>query len=253
MKYGAQLFSLRDQGQDASQIREMFDRCKKMGYQVAQVSGLAAIDPYELRDISQEFDLPICITHTAPKRLEEELDAVIAEHRIYGCPVIGLGSMPKVYRDGTYETFQTFFKPYLEISERIRDAGLRFAYHNHAFEFDTLDNGRRIFDHLVEDCDWDIIADVCWIHYAGQSIPETLSLLKGRLTNGHLKDIRLPLEEKDFCPLGEGVVDIETSIAAFEKLGCVNAFVEQDNATKKPDPFGEMERSAEYLKQRHYL
>ncbi len=253
MKYGAQLFSLREQGADAAGIRNLLEKSREMGYQLVQVSGLGPIDPYELRDLSQEFSLPIGITHTAPKRLEEELDQVIAEHRIYGCEVIGLGSMPKSFRDGTAETFRVFFEKYDRIHKTIREAGLRFAYHNHAFEFDTLDNGRCIFDYLVEECEWDMIADVCWFHYGKQNVADTLKKLKGRLKNTHLKDIREPLEDKDFCPLGEGVVDLKSAIETLLELGCENTYVEQDNATKKSDPFDEMRRSIEYLKKNQYL
>ena len=248
MKYGAQLYSLREQGKTPAEIREIFRRMKEMGYQMVQVSGLGPIDPYELRDISQEFGLPIPITHTPLPRLQEELDEVIREHRIFGCPVIGLGAMPKPMRDGTAATFLKFMAEMDEISKKIRDAGLRFAYHNHAFEFDTLDNGRCMFDYLAEECDWDMIADVCWIHVGGRDVPTELNRLKGRLMNAHLKDIRLPLADKDFCPLGQGVVDLKPAVEALKLCGCENAYVEQDNATKKDDPFGEMAASAQWLK-----
>jgi sugar phosphate isomerase/epimerase len=121
MKYGAQLYSLREQGKTPAEIREIFRRMKEMGYQMVQVSGLGPIDPYELRDISQEFGLPIPITHTPLPRLQEELDEVIREHRIFGCPVIGLGAMPKPMRDGTAATFLKFMADMDEISKKIRD------------------------------------------------------------------------------------------------------------------------------------
>lgn len=253
MKYGAQLFSLRKQAQDREAIRNVFCRSREMGYQIVQVSGLGPIEPEELRELSQEFALPIGITHTAPALLTEDLDKVISDHRIFGCEVVGLGSMPKSMRDGSFETFRRFFETYNEIHLRLRDAGMRFAYHNHGFEFEPLDNGVTMYDYLIEESEWDMIADVCWMHYAGQNVPEVLSRLTGRLKNAHLKDMRLPLEEKVFCPLGEGVVDLPQAIAALEKAGCENAYVEQDNATELADPFGEMERSCRYLKERHYL
>jgi len=248
MKYGAQLYSLREQGKDEAGIREIFRRCKEMGYQVVQVSGLANIDPYIMRDISQEYSLPIPITHVGLPRLENELDQVIAEHKIFGCPVIGLGACPKPLRDGIAKTWEGFIASMAPIVSKIRDAGLKFAYHNHNFEFDTLDNGRCMFDYLAEDLDWDVIADVCWITVGGREVATELSRLEGKLLNAHLKDIHAPFENRDFCPLGEGVVDLETSLECLKKLNCEFAYVEQDNATKKEDPFDEMARSAAFLK-----
>ena len=179
--------------------------------------------------------------------------------------MVGLGAMPKDLRDGKVETFKGFFEQYDTIAKKLKDAGLGFAYHNHNFEFDTLDNGRCIFDYLSEECDWDMIADVCWIHVAGRDITTELNRLEGRLYNAHLKDmlpltpeqaaaakadpsVSIKIAQENFCPLGDGEVDLLSAVKALEANGCVNAFVEQDNASSKPDPFAEMRRSAEYLK-----
>ena len=267
MKIGAQMFSLRLQCKTPEDLRNTLSAVKDMGYELIQASGRGIVetDAYVLRDLTQEFGLPVPLSHIPNKRLEEELDDVIAWHKIVGIPVIGLGAMPKPLRDGTAETFLGFMKQYDTIAKKIQDAGLRFAYHNHNFEYDTLDNGRCMFDYLAEDCDWDIIADVCWMHVAGRNVPEELSRVKGRLYNGHLKDVRpLSAEQKErakagyeesiavaqenFCPLGQGEVDLMTAAKALEACGCVNAFVEQDNASSLPDPLGEMRQSALYLK-----
>lgn len=254
MKYGAQLFSLRDQCQTPEEIRNTFSRCAKMGYQVVQASGMGPIDPYELRDISQEFSLPITITHTAPKRLEEELDRVIEEHRIFGCPVIGLGAMPKIYRDGLVSTWKDFYNKFDPIARRIREAGLDFAYHNHAFEFKPLDDGKLLYEHILEETDWSLIADVCWMEIGGVVPAEWFPRLKGRIRNAHAKDARsYEGTEKDFCPLGQGKTDLPSALRAMEENGCEFCHVEQDNATKKPDPFGEMAASAAWLKEKKYL
>ncbi len=267
MKIGAQMFSLRLQCKTQEDLRDTLSRVKDMGYELIQASGKGIVetDPYFLRDLTQEFGLPVALSHFPNKRLEEELDEVIHWHKTVGIPVVGLGAMPKPLRDGKAETFLGFMKQYDTIAKKLQDAGLRFAYHNHNFEYDTLDNGRCIFDYLAEECDWDIIADVCWMHVAGRNVPEELARVKGRLYNGHLKDMRslsdeqkkrakedpeqsISIAQENFCPLGQGEVDLITAAKALEECGCVNAFVEQDNATSLPDPFEEMRQSALYLK-----
>lgn len=272
MKIGAQMYSLRLQSQNIDQIRDAFARVKAMGYQMVQASGKGFVeaDPAALKDLSQEFELPIPLTHFPTSQLENDLDAVIRYHKTAGIPVVGLGAMPKEMRDGKYETFKIFLDRYDRIAKKLGEAGLRFAYHNHNFEFDTLDNGRRIFDYLVEDCDWDIIADVCWIHIGGGDIAGDIARLKGRLYNAHLKDVRpftpeqveavkadpsisIKTSQSNFCPLGEGEVDLDVAVRALEENGCVNAFVEQDNASTMEDPFGQMSRSADYLKSKGLL
>lgn len=267
MKIGSQMFSLRLQCKTPEDLRETLIKVKEMGYDLIQASGKGIVetDAYLLRDLTQELGLEVPLTHFPNKRLEEELDEVIAWHKTVGIPVVGLGAMPKPLRDGKVETLLGFMKQYDTIAKKLEDAGLRFAYHNHNFEFDPLDNGRCMFDYLAEECSWDIIADVCWIHVAGRNVPEELNRVKGRLYNGHLKDVRpftaeqkqrvlddpeqsIAVAQENFCPLGQGEVDLVTAAAALEACGCVNAFVEQDNASSMPDPLGEMRRSAEYLR-----
>ena len=88
-------------------------------------------------------------------------------------------------------------------------------------------------------------------HYyiGGEEVPKMLSRLKGRLLNCHLKDVKA-LDGRDFCPLGEGAVDIPEALAALRACGCAWAHVEQDNATAMEDPYEEMRRSAAYLKEK---
>ena len=272
MKIGAQMYSLRLQCKTPEDMRATLTQIKDMGYTMIQASGAGFVesDPVYLRDLSQELELPIPLTHFPNGMLEENLDEVIRFHKTAGIPVVGLGAMHKSLRDGKVETLKGFLKQYNTISEKLKDAGLRFAYHNHNFEFDPLDNGRCIFDYLAEECDWDMIADVCWIHVGGRDITTELNRLNGRLYNAHLKDMYAPTEEQkaraladpsksisvaqeNFCPLGEGIIDLHAAVKALEANGCVNAFVEQDNATNKPDPLGQMRGSAEYLKSQGWL
>ncbi len=254
MKIGAQMFSLNGTMDTLEDVRSTLGKIKEMGYQNIQASGSAmiAIDPYALRDFTQEFGLDIVITHQNPERLLLNIKNIIEFHKVCNIPVVGIGSMPPKWRDGTIATTKRFMGLFDDVAKRLQDEGFRFAYHNHDFEFKALDNGRCIFDHLVEDVNWDIIADVCWIHYAGRSVPETLGRIKGRIENAHLKDIREPLDQKDFCPLGEGVVNLPEAYEALKANGCVNALVEQDNASKKPDPLDEMRRSIEYCKKQNW-
>ncbi len=101
MKLGVQLFSLRHATQTPDGIRETFHRVKKMGYEVVQVSGvpfsdMSHVTPSYLAEISAEFGLPITCTHSALDRIINDTDKLIAEHKLFGCPVIGIGSMPAV-------------------------------------------------------------------------------------------------------------------------------------------------------------
>ena len=136
MKLGAQFYSIRDKSTTPDDLRASFAEMKRIGYDVAQMSGICKIEAERLRDFSDEFFLPIVCTHSPFDRILNDTDALIKEHLIYRCPVVGLGSMPVEYQ-GTLSGMRKFLADISEPMKKIKDAGLSFAYHNHAFEFVT--------------------------------------------------------------------------------------------------------------------
>ena len=261
MKLGAQLYSVRDNVQNAADFRTTLLRLKEMGYENVQASGIGPIAAEDLRDISLETGMPIVCTHIALDRIVNDTEAVIREHKIFNCPVIGLGAMPKENRT-TKEGLDAFLAQMEAPVQKILDAGLQFSYHNHQFEF-TVPQGdnRMMFDTMLERCpDWLFLLDTCWVEYAGQSAVEYIEKIGGkRLINVHYKDVA-PIDPADPQEIlgqkvsrfirtpGQGRLDFATITKACEKAGVVNVLVEQDNAPKCPDPFAEMEFAFRHLR-----
>lgn len=247
MKLGAQLYSVRTQMQDEEGMKRTFHTVREIGYEVVQLSGASTERAEEIRRVSVANGLPITCTHVPYDRLISDVDRLIEEHRILECPVIGLGAMPGAFRK-TDEGLKQFLGALEEPVGRIREAGLRFAYHNHDFEFKPLPSGQKIYDALLERCaDWDFIADSYWIYYAGESVSNYLSRIgAGRLTNMHLKDALA--DTRGICACGDGVLRFADIMAQCKALGVVNLLVEQDNAVDFEDPFEQMARSYRHLR-----
>ncbi len=243
MKLGAQFYSIRNLTQTPEDIRNSFKKIKEIGYDVAQMSGIGPIDPHMLKDISDEFSLPITCTHSSYDRIVSDTVALIQEHKIYGCPVIGLGGMPPKYR-GSVDGVQAFIKEIAEPMKKIKAEGMEFAYHNHAFEFDRLSDGSRIFDILSEDCEeLSFILDIYWLHYAGEDHLKYISVYGGsRMSNVHFKDMKSE-PQGAICPCGTGTIDMKAAYDACVAAGVKYAQVEQDNAPDSGDAIGEMKTS----------
>ena len=249
MKLGAQLYSVRTFIQTPSDMRNTFEKLRKIGYECVQLSGAGPIEAEELQTISQETGLPIVCTHVPVNRILEDTDALIREHRTFECSVIGLGSIPKEYR--TYGDEQVNFLAKLnEAAKRIEAAGMRFAYHNHAFEFEAEADGRPcLYDRLLEEFpNWDFILDTYWVEFAGQSAVEYIERVgANRLANIHFKDLAND-EKRSICACGNGVLNFEQIYQACLKQNVKNALVEQDNAVNFEDPIGQMQDSFRHLR-----
>ncbi len=249
MKLGAQLFSIRTHLQSAEDIRKSFHKIKEIGYENVQLSGAAWIPAEEMRDICAETGLPIVCTHVAFDRIVNETDAVIAEHKTFGCPVIGLGGMPKEYRDSR-EALEAFLSKMELPVKKIREAGLEFAYHNHAFELTPMTDGSNdlAYDILLESLDWNFIMDTYWVEFAGKKATDYIVKIGGeRLPNIHFKDMARD-EERSICPCGNGVLNFAEIFEVCQQVGVKNVLVEQDNAVKSPDAFADMESSFRHLR-----
>ena len=245
MKLGAQFYSIRDNTTTPDDLYKTFKAIKEIGYEIAQMSAICEIDPELLRSYSEELDLPITCTHSPFDRIVNDTDKLIEEHKIYGCPTIGLGSMPNEYRDGgVYDFIEIIREPL----RKIKAAGLNFAYHNHAFEFEKVD-GKLVYDILIDELpDLSFIVDTYWVKYAGYDYLEYIKRIgPSRIKNVHFKDMKTE-PSGDICPCGEGVIDFKPVIELCDELGIVNALVEQDNAPDSGDSIGQMAISYNNIK-----
>jgi sugar phosphate isomerase/epimerase len=139
--------------------------------------------------------------------------------------------------------------------EKCRAAGLTFCYHNHAFEFEPMDNSTP-FKVLVDSLDQKLVGlelDVFWVSVAGHDPVETLKNLSGRVHLVHLKDKAqgTPVMYKEsvansaFKEIGHGVIDWQAVLRAAESAGVSHYFVEQDQTPG--DPMESLRQSFGYI------
>ena len=220
---------------------------KEIGYTSVQLSGICAMDPYVLKEISEQTGLPVACTHSSFDRIVNDTDKLIEEHKIYGCPVIGISSMPNEYRSSVASA-REFLKVIDEPMKKINAAGLKFAYHNHAFELEELEDGR-IIEMLVNEApELNFILDTYWLKYGGYDPMEFISRVGGeRMSCIHFKDMKS--EPKGaICPCGEGVIDFAPIASLCRSIGIKHVLVEQDNAPDSGDSYGQMAISYNNLK-----
>lgn len=246
MKTGVQLFTLRKYLRKPENVRPVFERVKAMGAEVVQVSGMCEIDPRELKKISDDTGLPVCITHVPYKKLRDSLEKVAEDHAVFGCSAVGIGMMPGEFlknADGI-KRFCAFLNDSLSV---LKKYGMSMNYHNHSFEFRDMEGGGTVYDYLIENTDPGVcfIPDTFWMEHAGHDSAAYIERLSGRINTLHLKDLRHTLGLDIMKPIGEGTLDFAKILETAERSGCGNAVVELDFSR---DPYGALQRSLDYIK-----
>ena len=243
MKYGVQLFSLRKYLKDEAGYRKVFGRVADMGAEVVQLSGGKPVDPNVISRLSEAYSLPVCLTHDKFDRLENDLDGLIAEHKIYACCAMGVGMMPGKFRTGEKADLNRFVDFLNATADRLAQEDMTIAYHNHWFEFEKV-GGDVMLDYLIANTDKRVrfIPDTYWMKYAGASVEGYLERLAGRVDTLHLKDYK----HKLFRAVGKGTLDFAAILKKAKECGVRNAVVELDFS---PRPFASMEYSMRTLEE----
>jgi len=140
--------------------------------------------------------------------------------------------------DRTVERYKQFCAEWNAVGEVMKAVGIRFAYHNHNFEFANLDETVPYFDILLKELEPELVAmelDCFWATKAGQDPVAMFENYPGRFPLLHLKDMSLDnapyftIEKDDIVSVGSGLIDFKRIIAASENGGVKYGFVEDDN------------------------
>ncbi len=238
MKAAAQLYTVRNFLKTPEAVAESLKKVKQIGYNAVQVSGLGPIGDQALKDIADHEGLTICATHVPYQDLLDNLDAVIETHKLWGCRYVGLGSMPEQFR-GSEQGFRDFAASASEIGRSLNQAGLKFIYHNHDFEFAKF-GGKTGMEILLEQSDPEAVdfeLDVYWVQAGGADPVEWIRKVEGRMKVVHLKDmIATPERKQRFAEVGEGNMNFAAILEACREIGVEWAAVEQDDCYER-NPF----------------
>jgi sugar phosphate isomerase/epimerase len=123
----------------------------------------------------------------------------------------------------------------IKVAHRVAtDAGLGFAYHNHDFEFRTLDDGTDLWTRIVG-AGLPHEPDVGWLMVAGRDPVAVLGELEGRCPLVHAKDVRHKADGTwEDVIAGDGDVDWPAIARAAQAAGASHLVAELDNPSEHP-------------------
>ena len=244
MEIGAQLYTVREHCTTLEDFALTLRKVADIGYKTVQVSGACPFEPEWLKAQLKQNGLKCVITHTDGARICAEPEKVAAEHDVFECKYIGLGSYG--FNPDRGESLENLLATYREPAERLKACGKMFMYHHHAKEFNKQD-GKLILDHICESIPADrmgIILDTYWVQVGGADPAQWLEKLAGRVPCIHLKDCAFGPQ---MAVLGEGNMNFDRIFEKAETAGTKYMLVEQDRCYGE-DPYDCLTRSYQYLR-----
>ncbi len=257
-KLAVQLYTLRDHLKTTADFASSMERIAQIGYPAVQLSAVGAMNGEtpelsvaQAKQILDENNLKCIATHRSWDQLRDDTEKEIEFHRILGCDFTAIGGIPGSYKDAGADGYRRFCDDAAPVIAKLKAGGVRFGYHNHAFELERVDyqNGepRTLLD-LIIDCgnpDMLLELDLYWLAHGGANPERTVEKCAGRMPVIHIKDKEMVGQEPRMAPIGEGNMDWAHLIPACVESGVEWIAIEQDNCYR--DAFDCLKSSYDYL------
>jgi len=241
---GLNLYTIREAM--AADVPGSLKRVSDTGYKYIELAGYKegrfyGYEPAEFKKISNDLGMEILSSHpqveegitvdNAPRMAEEH-----AEIGAKYCIQHWINEEDRL----TLASYREMAAAWNRVGAIMQEHGLQLGYHNHNFEFASVEGKIPYYDVLMADLDKDLVTmeiDVFWAAKAGQNIIGIFDKYPGRFQILHLKDMftqEAPSYstdgEDDFAPVGAGVINFKEILAARDKAGTKYMIVEQDSA-----------------------
>jgi sugar phosphate isomerase/epimerase len=275
MPIGLQLYTV---GPDlAKDFDGTLKQIATIGYKSLELANLASVkdkNPADLRKLVDGMGMHCASGHVVQTAKDEAgLDTTIDFCQKLGldymvCAMFNLGALsgapppaPGAARgagaqaDMTLDDYKKVADEFNRIGEQINKAGMKFAYHNHAFEFKDY-NGTTGYDALLAQTDPKVVhyeLDCGWAVYAGQDPIALMKKYPGRIKMLHIKD-----EQPGFpattgrggaptTEIGKGKIDWKAVFVEAKKIKIDHYFVEQEPPFSEMPPLQAIKVSYDYL------
>lgn len=243
-KIGLQLYTVRKELE--KDFAGTLAKVAAIGYREVEFAGYFANSPKDVKKILDKNDLTAPSAHISLKDIRENLDKTIESASIIGHKYLICGYLAAEERK-TPDAYKKLAALFNSAGEKCQKAGIRFGYHNHDFEFASIDNAIP-YDILLRETDSDLVKmelDLYWIAKAGRDPLEYFAENPNRFALLHVKDMDAT-PKKDFTEVGHGVINFREIFAQAKKAGIRHYFVEQDKTPASP--FESVKVSYDYLK-----
>ena len=240
-KIGVQLYTVRDA------LKADFDgtlrKVAAIGYQEVEFAGYMGRTPAQVKASLKTAKLSAPSAHLDLDSLEKDWAPTVEAARTIGVEYLVVAWIDAARR-ASIEDYKRIAGTFNRLGKQAKSAGLRFGYHNHAFEMASMD-GQVPYDVLLDNTDPELVCfemDLYWTVDGGKNPLAYFAKYPGRFPLVHVKD---RTAQGQMVDVGAGVIDWAAIFAHRKQAGIKHEFVEHDEPA---DPFASIAASYAYLR-----
>lgn len=187
-----------------------------LGFDGVELAGTYDLAANEMKMLLRDSGLTVVGAHVALTEMEEQLEATFEYHRTIGNQRLIVPYLPAELQNSI---------GYREVAARLNrlavsavEAGFEFGYHNHAFEFKPLDDGKCGMDILLAETDASLVRfefDVFWVEKGGRNAVSFLQEHSARTFMIHAKELDKATDSE--AVIGRGSIDFPSVIDLAKK------------------------------------
>ena len=240
-RIGVQLYTVRNA------LKADFDgtlrKVAAIGYKEVEFAGYMGRTPAQVKASLKQAGLSAPAEHIDLEVLEKEWGATVEAAHTVGHEYLVVAWIDAARRS-SIEDYKRIAGIFNQLGRQANAAGLRFGYHNHAYEMATVE-GQVPYDVLLQHTDPDLVCfemDLYWTTDGGKDPLAYFAKYPGRFPLVHVKDRTATGQMVD---VGQGTIDWGAIFAHRKQAGMKHEFVEHD---EPGDPFASITASYDYLR-----
>jgi sugar phosphate isomerase/epimerase len=253
---GLQLYTIRDaMGKD---VPGSLKKVSDIGYKYLEMADYSngkfyGYAPSDFKKMVTDLGMEVLSSHAgvSPKGIsDDEMKKMAEDHANVGARYCMQPYISDADRH-SIAGYQKMVSDWNKVAKVMKEHGVTFGYHNHNFEFATVEGKIPYFDVFLAGLDKDLTTmelDLFWVTKAGINPVDLFKKYPGRFQLFHMKDMytkeppSVITKSNDFAPVGAGVINFKEILAARNIAGMKYMFVEQDQ-TRDGKPFDAIKTS----------
>jgi sugar phosphate isomerase/epimerase len=248
-KFGLQLYTLRDVL--PKDPKGVLKQVASFGYkQIESYEGdqgmFWGMTPKEFRQYMDDLDMKLVSSHC---NINENFEKTVEQAKEVGldyliCPYLGAQK--------TLDDYKKWADKFNQCGELTKKAGIRFAYHNHAYSFSKVDD-QYPQDVMMQRTPTDLVdyeMDIYWVVAAGEDPVKWFKKYPNRFRLSHIKDRKkgaAPTDMDASVVVGTGSINWSQVLKAARDNGMKYFIVEQE-AYEGTTPLDAIKANAAYMK-----